>query len=206
MLNPNPKPEMVTFLERRINPIFNSLLKGKYRLGLIQKAFLENDKLIRGKYPVPGKFINSDKTSLELFNQDIQMPLRCRVEKGQPTILVLVGDWLAIFNKLKASIPPKAESVFESMLAIALNHEFDHFALGTIPQDDHIDTPTEAFESERTTWPRTCERTLKPFIEIYKKQLSDNDMGYHNAWMACGRNAESEEWRSFIAEAYGIEL
>lgn len=105
--------------------------------------------------------------------------------KGQPTVELIIPS-LMILHRKCAPWGHDARRAFELAMLVGFLYELDHLVLGEVGKSAPL-------ESERRTWARTCERTVRPLIEA-GAPVEEGFQRSYAAWVAAGRSMNNPAW------------
>lgn len=202
MASYQPDPRMVQFFEKEVAPHIMPLFNGNYPHLEIQKNY--NDDLLEFQKIYRERTLNvslCDKPPKDSAGENALLPFGCSLEGGKPILTLFVSEIEKIFRRLRNFRPTSFKPLFETVLVIGIMHEIDHLILQKM--GNQRDNVSLVIGDECAVWARTCERCMRPLVEVYGKELPDSDGQVYSAWVASGRNAESARWRDFIASLYG---
>ena len=187
------------FWDKEAMPVIKRLLNGQYRLPEIQARFQWAVGEILGKYGVPLNIDMSFIAPTDRGGKNLILPVGCHFRGGRPEVGFFAPVFRTIFRDLRSSKPADFRKLFERDVVIGFMHELDHLVQGI------IDNPNRAqvVDFECLAQAATCEHTIRVFTEVYHEELCKDDMLFYSTWVKCGRNAESKDWRDFIAKMYG---
>lgn len=192
--------KMAQFAVREVNPILAQLAAGQYRLALVQARYTclcskieqvhgrkaEITVLCRWADTAPGKGLRVP-TSARMFNGVPEVAL------FSPILEKTLHDHWQFYKK-------RYRQIFETDIVIGTIHELDHLALKVI---DDNPSAARVIEGECAVWADTCEHAIRLFMETYKERVYKSAKGYYDAWLSCGKQIQSQQWRNFIASKYG---
>jgi hypothetical protein len=180
-----PESEIREFWVRELEAFFKErILKGQTDYSVLNAQLVESYAAVRKQY--------GHDLSYKLVDRYAKRGWRAKmgssVNEGRPTMSLFIPS-LMILKRICAH-----RRMFELTILVGFMHELDHFVLGEVGKGTLI-------ESEKRTWARTCERTIRPLIEL-GAPVEDGNQRCYNAWMAAGRDEKSPQWDAFIKTHY----
>lgn len=188
---------MVTFFESEIAPLIASLINGNYNLSEIQKEFSKNLNAICDEYG-PLNIELCDKPPKHIIKKG-SLPFGFRMDQKKPFLIIFVQQLRVLFNELAIRRWHDFRQCFENIAIVGLMHEIYHIRLDQLIKDGGF---PENRNAEVAAWALTCEGTIKPLVELYRKELIDSDYQTYSMWVRCGRNVKNPQWENFIADLY----
>ncbi|MSU54515.1 MAG: hypothetical protein EXS48_01575 [Candidatus Staskawiczbacteria bacterium] len=193
----------------QLNLMLNTFAQGTFMLPEVQKSFNEKRTKIAQTYPkhsVDGlpKFLFY-RQSLSAFSDANLAPFACQLNSGELSLGMFFPDIEAmdqIIRREKHDLQ-KMDFVVRTALTIKFLHEFDHMALGEIDEAAIRRSIEDTIALEARVWAETCRTTISLFVEVYGEKLCFSDNLFYTNWIKCGRNAQSQQWKDFIAGLYG---
>lgn len=194
-----PNPQMVAFYEMEILPLLKSLRSGGYYLSLpkIQEQYNKSMHIIERRYgsvnielcdTVP---VDSMEGGLLLFG--------CRIDGSKPFITICIQQLQILFYEFMARRRYDFRECFENTVIIGLMHEMHHIELERVGSKEDIE---KTIDDERVVWGFTCENAMRLLVDACCRELLDSDYQIYSMWIQCGRDAESQQWKDFIAGIY----
>ena len=194
-----PDLRMVKFWETEVAPILMPLFNGSLlHLPEIQKQYNEDMATFQKMYGCKLDISLGDKPPKDNAGENGALPFGCSLEDGHPRIIIFMPELQRVLEMLKFSRPYDFRIAFETECLIGIMHEIDHLILGKI---GYIKDLRETIDVERVVWARTCENTMARLVT--RRDLTDSDKDFYVAWCKSGRDAESQQWKDFIASMYG---
>lgn len=130
-----------------------------------------------------------------LKNKNI--PCACRVANGTPYAIIIVPAFMNLHKKLINE--SGAEEVMRTTLLIGVMHELEHLAHDSMAQNANIE---EFIADEKRAWALTCQHTIAPLVEKYRKALYKSDFYYYDSWLKANRDPDSMAWNTSISRIY----
>jgi len=175
------------------------LFLGRYPIPEIQDRYDQAVQLIEKRYG-SGLAVNMvttyDKASTDVLCGNC-------FKDGHPTAEIMIPKLLDICKGERQRNPNGWQDRMRLVLVVGLMHELDHLASGPILKEGEKPLPLDQLVDEETrVWALTCENTLRPLIEKYKAQLTEDEYIIYNQWLKSRRDESSPTWRNFIHWAY----
>lgn len=190
------KEAMQKFWETKVLPVIISLDEESCPFPKVREAFRENARLIQERYHCDPEIYWFDEFFSKVINGKIS-PMACWIDENQPIIEVSIpANMLSFEDKRKTAGFKNFQEVFDVDLLIGFMHELDHIALGLVGESESL---LDMINGESIVWARTCENTIRLFVEEHHAKLTRFCHQRYDAWVMHGRNSENLEWRYFIA-------
>jgi len=195
-----PDPQMAQFWNMEMNDILVPLVNGQYALSEVQERFnLLNNQIVQ-RYGQKILVNLSDVMPKDAAGENKIIVFGASVKNGEPQVTIFVPSLLLIFEQMLFSGRHDFRLLFGAFVVISFIHELDHLQIGFSGDEER--SLEQTIDTERRAWAQTCEQTIRLFVEVYHQEISALDERYYSAWLAGGRNVDSQVWKGFIAGMY----
>ncbi len=199
MIDHTPLGQLKDFWDKEGMPYILSILDGRYRVPEIQTYATHLLGEVQARYSFQLQVTLSTTNSKDRAGKNIVLPFGASASQGRPTITFFVPAVRTLFRELRQKKLEGFRGRFERMLVTGFCHELDHLSRGMLERP----TASQFVDDERIANAATCQNVMRVFVEVCGEELDKADMKVYAKWVACGRNAESQQWRDFIASTYG---
>lgn len=192
-----PDPRAVAFWEAKMQPILHALGAKRYVFSEINELYQRLVFGLYGRYKCKWQNLLDDESSRDIVTTNSTVsPMSSTVIGRVPTISIFIPEWVGIFSQAGGS-----QETFETAFVVGYFHEMIHLARGLAPKHGQPINRQHMLYSERLVWADTCEKAIELFVRRGRTLLSTEQM-YYDAWIQCGRNAESQAWEDFVEGLY----
>lgn len=194
------------FWYNEASPPLSDLCGGNYdKVSGVQEEYNKVHAQILAKY---GKTVKSDffdKPGDAPRGQKGVVPMGCAVVEGQPKIAVFLHGLMTVFTEIIRQYPGSSHeeirTAFETSIIIGFMHELLHISFGMVAvQKAKLQKFNLMIGREAFVWGQTC-KVMELFL-AGGRTLEYSHQLFWDAWIACGKNSYSMQWKAFIRKCY----
>lgn len=197
--SPYTESECYAFFTNHLKPIIvDTFLAGNYLIPEISSRCLELQEMIKNRF---GRLSVNIYTGYPV--QGNRVLAICLITNGLPLIAIPIPAAIDLYRNMNAERTIEKRDMFNLIMGIVVIHEMEHAAYGYINTNSAVpSTRAERDEYEKRTWALTCEKSLTPLVEKYRKALPSQFAPFYEYWAKVGRNVEHPLWGEFIREVH----